>query len=108
MPDLTAVIGETGFNVDFTIIDKETDEPLDLGDFATSVTLNIMLTDFTAPETPIVLTSQTPLIDGIVRWTVSANIPSTAAAYFMQITLIGTGGTRTTKRMDLLVQRKLT
>lgn len=108
MPDLTAVIGETGFNVDFTIIDKETDAPLDLGDFGTSIVLNIMLSDFTSGETPISLTRQTPFIDGIARWAVSTDIPATAAAYFMQITLIGTGGTRTTKRMDLLVQRKLT
>jgi len=108
MPDLTVIIGETGFNVDFTVIDKETGAPLDLTDFATSITLNIMLTDFTGAEPAITLTRQTPFVDGIARWAVSANIPATANAYFMQITLIGTGGTRTTRRMDLVVQRKLT
>lgn len=107
MPDLTAVIGETGFNVDFTIIDKETDAPLDLTDFGTSITLKITLTDFSAAVTTATLTRQTPFIDGIARWAVSTDIPSTAGAYFMQITLIGTGGTRITKRMDLLVERVL-
>lgn len=102
MADLILVVGETGMNVDFTIIDKETDLPLDLTVFD-SITLNISLTDFVINNVTATLTIFGLAIDGVARWAVTV-VPITAGAYYAQIVLVDTGTqTRKTALMDFQV-----
>ncbi len=108
MADLGLIVDEFGFNVDFTVIDDETGEVLDLTAFD-DIKLIISPTDFGAAVKTLTVAFVSPATDGVVRWTVaSGDLTLTAGMFYMQLNLLDTGNARRiTRRMDLELSRKL-
>ena len=105
MADLWLVIGESGFNVDFTVHDEN--GVMDISDFD-DVALFIKTSDFvTTSLTDKALTQ--PGATGVARWAVLAGeVPTTAGSYFGQIILTDTGTTiRKTMLLDIQVETNL-
>ena len=106
MADLELVVGEQGFNVDFTIRDTA-GTLVDISPF-TTITLKIFPADFTAEDHSETLTQPGGGTDGVARWTVgSGDIPSSQGMYVAQIIMADATTTRKTRHMDFRVLRKL-
>lgn len=111
MSDLVLVAGEFGFNIDITIIDKETGSPADLTDYDAN-TLDVKPTDYgTAVLAGKALTKPAGTT-GVLRWVIaSTDWPSTggvAGQYYAQVEMLDTGTKlRRTEQFDLKVERQI-
>ena len=110
MADIDLVVGEYGFNYDFTIFDG--DGVMDISGFDT-ITLDMRPGNFTDA---LILTAEalafvTDGTDGGVRWTVGlTDVPTEIGPAYAQITLDTSGASalRRTKLMTVMIHRDIT
>ena len=110
MADMDLVVGEFGFNYDFTIFDDV--GAVDVSGFDL-ITLDIRPTNYTDALLldSKVLIFGTDGTDGLVRWAVQpADIPTTVGVAYAQITLGTNANTalRRTKQMTVMIHREIT